>query len=66
MIACPVGELLKGEVLSSSNARRIKNLHGRVSEDSHVRGWSRCPAGPAWSPRDGCGPRDMDKLLQLS
>ena len=36
--SCPVGELLKGEVLGSSNAKRINKLHGGVSEGSHVRG----------------------------
>ncbi|KAF2561215.1 hypothetical protein F2Q70_00015210 [Brassica cretica] len=30
--ACPVGELLKGEVLGSSNAKHINNLHGGVRQ----------------------------------
>ena len=34
---CHVGELLKGEILGSSNAKNTNNLHGRVSEGSHVR-----------------------------
>ena len=34
----PARMLLKGDVLGSSNAKRINNLHGGVSEDSHVRG----------------------------
>ncbi|KAF3566406.1 hypothetical protein DY000_02016402 [Brassica cretica] len=36
----PVGVLLKGEVLDSSNAKSINNLHRGVSEGSHVLGSS--------------------------
>ena len=36
--ACLVGNLLKDEILDSSNAKRINNLHGGVSEGAHVRG----------------------------
>ena len=35
--ACHVEELLKGEILGSSNAKHINNLYGEVSEGFHVR-----------------------------
>ena len=43
--ACHVRKLLNGEVLGSSNAKTINNLHGGISENSHVRGYGRCPTG---------------------
>ena len=36
MTAYHVEELLKGKVLDSSNAKCANNLHGEISEGSHV------------------------------
>ena len=44
---CYIIELLKDEVLGSSNANHINNLYGEINEDLHVRSSSRCSVGSA-------------------
>ena len=47
---CPVGELLKGEVLGSSNAKRINNLPVDMKAfPSMVRGQGRCAQRRPWT-----------------